>query len=119
MVPSSVMTITADGKCLTCIDFSLGEIVHIGSFEFITDYFYGRSLSPRRGDLGAAFMVSTRSGTPSSWRAMIENFTEEFLMASSGEGASTSPLPGGAARGLHPLPSQPHHGRRVLRLVKP
>jgi hypothetical protein len=33
-----------------CSGFSLGETVYLGSFEFITDYFGGLSLSPRRSD---------------------------------------------------------------------
>jgi hypothetical protein len=36
-------------------------------------------------------MGSTHSGTPSPRWAMIEDFTEEFLTASSGEGGSTLP----------------------------
>jgi hypothetical protein len=39
MVPSSVLIITANGECLTCGGFSLGETIRHGSFEFITDYF--------------------------------------------------------------------------------
>jgi hypothetical protein len=65
MVPSSTLAITTDGEHLMCDDFSLGETVHIGSFEFIADYFGGLSLSPRRSDLGASFMGSTRSRSPS------------------------------------------------------
>jgi hypothetical protein len=102
MVPSSMITITTDGECLTCGGFSLNETVHLGSFEFNAYYFSGPSLSPRRGD---AFMGSTHSGTPSPWWAMIKDFTKEFLMASSGEGAPPSPLPGGTAQGLRLLPS--------------
>jgi hypothetical protein len=105
MVPSSMITITTDGECLTCGGFSLDETIHLGSFEFIAYYFSGSSLSPRRGDSGDAFMGSTRSWKPSPWWAMIKDSTEEFLMASSGEGAPPSPLPGGTARGLRLLPS--------------
>jgi hypothetical protein len=38
MVPSSAITIAADGECLTCGGFSLGETVYLGNFECITDY---------------------------------------------------------------------------------
>jgi hypothetical protein len=46
MVPSSTITVAADGECLTCGGFSLSEIVHLGNFEFIVNYFGGLSLSP-------------------------------------------------------------------------
>jgi hypothetical protein len=65
MVPSSTLTVAADGERLTDGGFSLGETIRLGSFEFITDYFSGLSLSPRRGNSGVAFMGSTRSETPS------------------------------------------------------
>jgi hypothetical protein len=96
MVPSFVLVVVADGEHLTCGGFSLGKTIHLGSFEFITDYFDGLSLSPRRGDSGATFMGSTRNGTSSPWLAMTENSAEEFLTASSGEG------------GLRPLLSMRH-----------
>jgi hypothetical protein len=104
MVPSSVITIAADGEHLTCGGFSLGETVSLGSFKFIADYFSGLSLSPRRGDSGAAFMCSTRSGTPPLWRAMIEEYVEEFLMASSGEGGFSLPSPRRHGTGALPTP---------------
>jgi hypothetical protein len=37
MVSSSMITITTDGERLTCGGFSLGETIHIRSFEFIAD----------------------------------------------------------------------------------
>jgi hypothetical protein len=49
MVPSSAIVVAIDGEHLTCGGFSLGETVHLGNFEFITDYFDGLRLSPRRG----------------------------------------------------------------------
>jgi hypothetical protein len=94
MVPSSALAITTDGDRLTSGGFSLGETIHLGSFEFITDYFSGLSLSPSRGDSGPAFMGSTRSGTPSPRWAMIEDSAEEFITTSSGEGGSNLPFPG-------------------------
>jgi hypothetical protein len=91
MVHSSTLIISADGERLTCSSFSLGETVHLGSFEFISDYFGGLSLSPQRNDSGAAFMGSTHSGPLSLWRAMIEDSTKEFHADSSGEGGSDLP----------------------------
>jgi hypothetical protein len=106
MVPSSVLDIASDSERLTCDDFSLGKTVHFGSFELITDYFGDLSLSPWRGSLDAAFMVSTHSGTPSPRWAMIEDSAVEFLTASSGGGGALAfPLLGGMAWGLHLLPS--------------
>jgi hypothetical protein len=46
-----------------------------------------------RGNPGVAFIGSTHSGTPSSWQAMIEDSTEEFLTVSSGEGGFGLPSP--------------------------
>jgi hypothetical protein len=46
MVPSSMITIAADGERLTCGGFSLGETIHLGNFELIADYFGSLSLSP-------------------------------------------------------------------------
>jgi hypothetical protein len=62
MVPSFALTVATDGECLTCSGFSLSETIHLRTFEFIPDYFSGLSLSPRRSNIGAAFMGSTRSG---------------------------------------------------------
>jgi hypothetical protein len=67
MVPSSAITIIADGERLMCGGFFLGEAVRLGSFEFIAHYFGSRSLSPSRGNSSDTFMGSTRSGTPSLW----------------------------------------------------
>jgi hypothetical protein len=86
MVPSSTPTVSADGERLTCGGFSLGQTICLGSFDLITDYFSGLSLSPRRSDSSTTFMCSTCSWTPSPWWAMIEDSVEEFHMASSREG---------------------------------
>jgi hypothetical protein len=94
MVPSSTITVVADGEHLTCGGFSLSETPHLGNFEFITDYLDGLSRSHRRGNTGAAFMGSTHSGAPTPWRAMVEDSAEEFLTASSGEGSFSLPSPG-------------------------
>jgi hypothetical protein len=81
MVPSFAITVDVDGERLTCGGFSLNKTVHLGNFEFIAEYFSGLSLSPRRGNVGAAFMGSSRSSAPTPRQAMIENSTEEFLTA--------------------------------------
>jgi hypothetical protein len=62
MVPLSSIVVVVDGERLTYGGFSLSEPVYCGDFEFITDYFCGLSLSPRRGNNDAIFMGSTRSG---------------------------------------------------------
>jgi hypothetical protein len=115
MVPSSVIIVTANGECLTCGGFSLGETVLLGNFEFIADYFGSLTLSPRRGDVGAAFMGSTHSRAPTPWQAMIEDSAEEFLTASSGEGSFGLPSPKRCGTGASLTPSQPHQGWRRLR----
>jgi hypothetical protein len=100
MVPSSAITIAADGERFTCGGFSFGETIHIRNFKFIIDYFGGLSLSPRRCDAGAAIMGSTCSGAPTPRRDMMEDSTKKFLTLSSREGASASPLPEGTSQGL-------------------
>jgi hypothetical protein len=109
MVPSSTIAITTDGERLTCGGFSLDETVCLRNFEFIVDYFGSLILSPRRGDEGVAFMGSTHSGISNPRWAMIEDSTEEFLMASSEKEASTSLTSEGATRGPCSLPPQPQH----------
>jgi hypothetical protein len=93
MVPSSSIAVVANGERLMCGGFSLGEPVRHGNFEFIADYFGSLSLSPRRGDNGAAFMDSTCNRAPTPWQGMIEDSIEEFLMVSSGEGSLDLPSP--------------------------
>jgi hypothetical protein len=61
IVHSSSLTVTTDGEYLTYGGFSLGEIVHFGSLEFITDYFNSLSLSPKGSDPGAIFVGMTHS----------------------------------------------------------
>jgi hypothetical protein len=62
MVPSLAIIVAIDSERLTCSGFSLGESIHLRNFEFITHYFGGLILSPRRGDEGTVLMGSTRSG---------------------------------------------------------
>jgi hypothetical protein len=104
MVSSSVITVATDGERLSCGGFSLSETVHLGNFTFIADYFSGMCLSPRRGDLDAAFMGSTHSGTLSLRRAMIEDSTKEFLTVSSREGGFSLPSPRRHSMGAQPDP---------------
>jgi hypothetical protein len=78
MVPSSAITITTDGECLTCSGFSLGKPIRLGNFNFIADYFDGLSLSIG-GDSGTTFMGSTRRAASTLWQAMTEDSAEVFL----------------------------------------
>jgi hypothetical protein len=87
MVPSSSISITANVENLECSGFFLGEPVHFGNFEFITDYFGGMSLSPRRGNKGVIFVGSTHIGASTPQRATVKDSTEEFLTVPSGEGS--------------------------------
>jgi hypothetical protein len=119
MVPSFTLTITTDGECLTCDGFSLCETICLGRFEFITDYFHGLSLSPKRSNSSAAFMGSTRSRSLSPRQAMIEDSIEEFLTASSQEGGSGLPSPRRHVTGACLLPLQQHHGWRMLQPLRP
>jgi hypothetical protein len=109
-----MLVVSTDGEHLTCGGFSLSKNVCLGSFEFITNYFGGLGLSPRRSDSRTAFMDSTYSRPPSSWWAMIEDSTEEYHTTLSGGGGSGLPSPRRLDAGLCMLPSQPHRGRRML-----
>jgi hypothetical protein len=91
MVHSSALAISAEGEHLTCSGFSLDETVCLGSFEFIADYYGTLSLSPRRNDPSASFIVSIRNAPLSLCLAMIEDSNEEFHAASSGEAGSNLP----------------------------
>jgi hypothetical protein len=102
LVPSSVIAIAVDGEHLTCSGFSLGETIHLENFKFIADFFGGMSFTPRRGDESAAFLGSTHSGTSTPRQAMIEDSTEEFLTASSGEGSFGLPSPRRRSAGASP-----------------
>jgi hypothetical protein len=93
MVPSSTIIVAADGECLTCSGFSLGETVCLRNIEFITDYISGLSLSPKMGDKGTIFMGSTRSRASTPWQAMIEDTAMEFFTVSSGERSFVLPSP--------------------------
>jgi hypothetical protein len=88
---SSTVAITTDGKHLTCGGFSLGETVHFGRPEFIADCFDSLSLSPKGRNSGTVFVGMTHSGSPSLCN-ILEDSTDEFYMASSGEGSSSLPV---------------------------
>jgi hypothetical protein len=62
------------------------------------------SLSLRRSNSGAAFMGSTRSGSPSPRWAMIEEVIKELHMVSSREGDSRLPSLGRCGTGALPTP---------------
>jgi hypothetical protein len=64
-VPSSVLVIAADGECLSCGGFSLGETICFGGLEFIADRFSGLSLSPMGDGSDAIIMGSACGGPPS------------------------------------------------------
>jgi hypothetical protein len=61
MVPSSALSIAADGERLSRGDFSLDETLCFGCLDFIADYFSGLGLSPRRDGSDVAAMVSNHS----------------------------------------------------------
>jgi hypothetical protein len=86
MVPSFTLAIVADGERPSFNAFSLGETIHFGSLEFITDRFGGLSLSPPGDGSDATVMGSTHSRPPSPLRAMTGNSVEEFHMDSDEEG---------------------------------
>jgi hypothetical protein len=93
MVPASVLAVAVNGEGLSCDVFSLGETIHFGRLNFITDRFHGGSLSPMGDGSSAAIMDSTRGGTLSQLRAMLGDSVEEFHMASDGEGRIDLPSP--------------------------
>jgi hypothetical protein len=107
MVPSSVLTVATHSDRLTC-GGTLSETIRLGSFKFIADYFSGFSLSP----------IGGVTQNPTSWRAMIEDSAEEFLIESSGEGGSDLPSPRRSGTVLRQLPLQPPHGWRMLRPLR-
>jgi hypothetical protein len=86
MVPSLELAIATDGERLSGIGFSLGKIIRFRSLEFIINYIGGLRLSPRRDSSYDIVVCPTRSGPPSPLRAMIGESTEEFHIASDGEG---------------------------------
>jgi hypothetical protein len=86
IVSSSARGVAADGECLSCGGFSLGETICFWSLEFIVDRFGGMSLSPS-GDVSGTIVADSTRGGPSSppWTMMGDSI-EEFPVASNGEG---------------------------------
>jgi hypothetical protein len=68
MVHTSALAISTDGEHLTCGGLSLSKTVHLGSFEFIIDFFGGLSLSSRGNNSGTGFIGTTHNGPPSPRR---------------------------------------------------
>jgi hypothetical protein len=91
MVHSSTPAVATNRERLTCSGFSLGETVHFESLEFMVDCFNALSLSPKGSDLGTVFVGSTCNRSP-SLQATIEDFTEEFYIASSGDVSATQAM---------------------------
>jgi hypothetical protein len=90
MVHSSMLAVTTDGEYLMYGGFSLGDTVCFECLKFIVNCFSSLSLSPKGSDSGAIFMGTTHHGSP-SLHAMIEDSSDEFYMASSGEESSSLP----------------------------
>jgi hypothetical protein len=113
MVPSFMLTVAADGECASCNAFSLGETIHFGSLEFITDRFSGLSLSPLGDGSEATVMGSTRSRPPSPLRAMTGNSAEEFHTDSDEEGRTDLSSLRRHGTGASTALPQPYHGRSL------
>jgi hypothetical protein len=105
MVPSSALIVAADGECLSCGGFHIGETILFWSLEFIIDDFSGLRFSPRRDGSNANAMGSTPSGPPSPLRAMIGHSTEEFHMVSNEEGGINLPSPKRPDTSASPTPA--------------
>jgi hypothetical protein len=93
MVPSSALTVATDDEHLWCGGFPLGETIHFGSLEFITDHFGGLSLSPLGDGSDAIIMGSAHDGPLSPLRAVTGDSVEEFHTTSDGEGRINLPSP--------------------------
>jgi hypothetical protein len=114
MVPSSAIAITVHGKHLAYGGFSLSEAVCHGNYEFITDYFSGLSLSPRRGNEGAFLWAQFIVGRlPHSGPRSRAPPRSSLLQPARKEASATLPS-NSAARGPCLPPLQPQHGRRTL-----
>jgi hypothetical protein len=105
MVPSPAFAVVADSERMSCGGFSLNKTIPFASLEFIADCFVGLSFSPTRDGSDAVVMGSTHSGPPSPLRAMIGDSTEEFHMASYGEGGIDLPSPRRHDTGASPAPA--------------
>jgi hypothetical protein len=109
MVPSSALTIAADGECPSCNVFSPDKTIRFGSLGFIAVCFSGLRLSPKGCSSDVIAMGSTHGGPlPLLW-AMTKVSTWLQLKM----GGSTNRLPEGTTWGLRPPPAQPYHGQIV------
>jgi hypothetical protein len=108
MVQSSTLTITTDGEHLTCGGLFLRKTIRFGSLEFIIESFGSLSLSPKGSNLGAVFMGTAHSRSPSLC-TILKKSTDEFYMASSGEGSSGLPISKRCSMGtpLDPIATTP------------
>jgi hypothetical protein len=95
----------SDGERLSCDSFSLNKTIHFGSLKFIVNCFGGLKLSSGRDGSNTTIMGSTHNRPPSSLWAMIGNSTEEFYMASNGEGGIDLPSPRRHGTGASPAPT--------------
>jgi hypothetical protein len=86
-----MLTVATNGERLACGGFSLSEIIHSGSLEFITDCFGSLCLSPKGSESCTMFVGTTHSGSP-SLHAMIEDSTNKFHTTSSGVASSSLPI---------------------------
>jgi hypothetical protein len=95
MVHSLKHTVINGGNHQTGIGFALGETIHFGSLEFITDLFSNLSLSPEGNDSGSVFMGMVHNKS-SSLHTIFEESTNEDDTTSSGRGDSGFPSLEGA-----------------------
>jgi hypothetical protein len=112
MVPSSALAVATGGEHLLSDGSSLGETIHFGSLEFITDHFDGLSLSPMGGSSDAIIMGSTRDGPPSSQQTMMGDFIEGSPTTSNGEGRIDLPPPKRQGMGAQPAPATTTQGAK-------
>jgi hypothetical protein len=90
MVHSSALTVATDGEHLTCNCFSLSKTILFGSIEFIVDCFGGLSLFPK-GVTQVLSLWAQPIAVHYCYRAITKDSTDDFYMASSGEGSSGLP----------------------------
>jgi hypothetical protein len=93
VVPSSALTVAANGELLSCGGFSLSKTIHFGSLEFIAHHFGGLSLSPLGDGSGIVVMGPAHGGPPLTSQTMVGDSTEGFPMAPNGEWRTDLPSP--------------------------
>jgi hypothetical protein len=92
MVTSPKLSFVANGNNQTGINLTLGETIHFGSLEFITDHLGCLSLSPNEGDSSTIFIGIVHSGSL-SLHTTLEDSSNEGGATSSTGGSSGSPGP--------------------------